>query len=221
MLEVGSSDEGIAGWLYEPGWSITICDDVFWEEAIARSRAVEGVRRVLGDVRDLPFEDREFDVTAALDLLEHVPPDDRARALTELARVTRHRLVVGCPCGAEALAADRGLARSFTDRGQEPPLWLREHLEMGFPDAALLRSTLERFGQVRLMESESISAHERVVRLLAHPNGFYASRLAATVLAPSLRRPGFVYPLVAGVLWLVRGRDRPPTYRTLAILSRP
>jgi hypothetical protein len=220
VLDVGSSEEGIAGWLYEPGWSITICDKVFWEEAIARSRAVEGVRRVVGDARDLPFADRDFDVTVALDLLEHIPAEDRGKVLDELARVTRRRLIVGCPCGADALAADCGLARSYSQRGQDPPAWLREHLETGFPDVGELRSGLERFGRLRLMGSESIAAHERVVRLLTHPNGFYASRLGASLLAPSLRRRNVTYPLVAWFLWLVRGRDRPPTYRTVAVLSR-
>jgi SAM-dependent methyltransferase len=52
------------------------------EEARAR-----GVAAILGDVRDLPFEDGAFDCAVALWMLHHV--DDRDRAIGELARVLR------------------------------------------------------------------------------------------------------------------------------------
>ncbi len=46
-----------------------------------------GVRLVQGDARELPFGDQEFQATAALDLLTHLP--DLEDGIRELARVTR------------------------------------------------------------------------------------------------------------------------------------
>lgn len=53
----------------------------------ARTACPPGVRLVQGDARELPFGDEEFQATAALDLLTHLPVlEDGIR---ELARVTR------------------------------------------------------------------------------------------------------------------------------------
>ena len=50
----------------------------------------------VGDIaRGLPFPDRSFDYVVALDVLEHM--DDFHAGMTELARVTRERLVVVLP----------------------------------------------------------------------------------------------------------------------------
>jgi SAM-dependent methyltransferase len=73
-----------------------------------------GVRAVAGDVRDLPFPERSFDLALCVSTLEHVGRDNRvygadaerdedgiARALAELARVLDRdgRLLVTVPCG--------------------------------------------------------------------------------------------------------------------------
>jgi 2-polyprenyl-3-methyl-5-hydroxy-6-metoxy-1,4-benzoquinol methylase len=44
---------------------------------------------------DLPFGDREFDLAAAIEVLEHVP--DPAHTLAEMARVTARHLLVSVP----------------------------------------------------------------------------------------------------------------------------
>ena len=55
-------------------------------DTVETTRAL-GVDAVVGDVRDLPFEDGAFDCAVALWMLHHV--DDRDRAIGELARVLR------------------------------------------------------------------------------------------------------------------------------------
>ena len=51
---------------------------------VARARGLDVHQ---GDACELPFEDSSFDVTCSFKVLAHVP--DRARALSEMARVTR------------------------------------------------------------------------------------------------------------------------------------
>jgi 2-polyprenyl-3-methyl-5-hydroxy-6-metoxy-1,4-benzoquinol methylase len=48
-----------------------------------------------GDARELPFADREFDMVAAIETLEHIP--DSERVVAEMARVAAHWLLVSVP----------------------------------------------------------------------------------------------------------------------------
>jgi SAM-dependent methyltransferase len=67
------------------------CDVVALDSspAMVEETRARGVEAVLGDVRDLPFEDGAFDCAVALWMLHHV--DGRDRAIGELARVLRPR----------------------------------------------------------------------------------------------------------------------------------
>lgn len=59
-----------------------------------REKAVEFVR---GDARALPFADGSFDTVTALHVLEHLEPPSASRALHEMCRVARRRVVVAVP----------------------------------------------------------------------------------------------------------------------------
>jgi SAM-dependent methyltransferase len=98
---------------------------------------IPGVRTVVADVRDLPFEDGSFDLVLCVSTLEHVGRDNRvygaadeadpggiADALEELRRVVDGRLVVTVPCGE---AEDHGWFVQL-----EPEAWNDAFLEAGF-----------------------------------------------------------------------------------------
>lgn len=218
LLDVGSGSVGIAPWL-DPAWEVTAIDRDFNDYGSATGPAKDGLaERVRGDVLALPFADASFDVCVALDILEHLRPADRSRAASELARVTRRRLIVGCPAGEEALACDRRLLDRIGEG--EPPGWLREHLANGFPTPEELGSMFAPYGSVRLLPNESVSSHERLVRIELPRAGSVASR-ALTRLARPLLRDGassrrWAVPLVRRLL---RGGDREPSYRTIAIVD--
>lgn len=219
LLEVGSGSEGIARFA-SGRWRLTVCDRDFTDYG-AVEVPDDGLRRIEGDVTALPFADREFDVVVALDLLEHLPADLRPVALRELARVTRSRLVAGCPCGKAALRADRMLARYYSLQPRRMPPWLAEHLENGFPEAELLAATLAPFGAVRLVPNEKIGAHQTVSFIEATP---YVARLAVRIAARlrhGISSPsGPRSPHAARWLEILRGGDREPVYRRIAILDR-
>jgi SAM-dependent methyltransferase len=219
LLEVGSGSEGIARFASE-NWQITVSDRDFSDYG-AVEVPDDGLRRIEGDVTKLPFDDGEFDVVVALDLLEHLPPYLRPVALEELARVSRRRLVAGCPCGEAALRADRWLARYYAVQPRATPPWLVEHLENGFPSAELLRDTLAPYGSVRLVPNERIGAHLVVSILEGTP---YLARLmlrfAAKLESGMPNASGGPSP--SSVKWLkrLRGGDRSPVYRHIAVLDR-
>jgi len=215
LLDAGSGSTGLSPWLGE-AWSVTAVDTSFDDYCAALGFTGTG-RAVTADVRDLPFPDRSFDAVVALDLLEHVPPADRARALSELRRVTRRRLVVGCPTGEAALEADRRLA----ERLRRPPDWLAEHVAHGFPRREELDAELSPHGRLRLLDNERVQSHVWLVRAELSVPGFLAGRLASVPLARALRSRGRARSLAARVLRRVRGADRPPAYRTIAVLDVP
>jgi len=99
---------------------------------------VPGVRSVVGDVRQLPFEDGSFELVLCISTLEHVGRDNTVyglaheqdeegmdAALRELRRVLarRGRLLVTVPCGEEeALGSQLQL---------EPRAWVRRFHQAG------------------------------------------------------------------------------------------
>jgi SAM-dependent methyltransferase len=218
LLDVGSGSVGLAPWLR--GWDVTAVDASFDDYGAAEGPAHDGVRRVVGDARELPFEDRSFDVVVSLDMLEHVAPGDREQVLRELARVAGRRAIVACPAGAAALEADRRLAESYRGRGEPEPGWIGEHIENGFPEPGELARVLSSAGNVRLLGNESVLAHERVMRAEAGRFSRYAAQVTEKLLGAAVRRDGPAGAAGNRALAMVRGNDRPPTYRTIAVLDR-
>jgi SAM-dependent methyltransferase len=216
VLDAGSGSAGVAPWL-GGDWEVTAVDTSFDDYGAATGRRVAAHRAVVGDVRQLPFEDRSFDVAVAVDLLEHVPPADRPVALRELARVARRRVVVACPAGEAALAADRDLAGALA----VPPAWLAEHLENGFPEIAEVAGELGRFGTLRTIPNEHAASHARLVRAELSPLLFLPTRALAVLASLSLRLGPGPRRLAGHALRVARGGDRPPSYRTIFVLDLP
>ncbi len=64
------------------------------DASLHHTATVEFVR---GDARDLPFADGSFDTVTALHLLEHLDSSSASRALREMCRVARRRVIVAVP----------------------------------------------------------------------------------------------------------------------------
>ncbi len=91
-------------------------------------------RLVLADGSRLPFAADTFDVVAAFDTLEHVPPPARAAFVAEVARVTRGwALLVGPYSAPDVAAAEVELDRFLTEDLGVTHAFLREHIEYGLP----------------------------------------------------------------------------------------
>ena len=214
LLDVGSGSLGITS-LLPLGWDTTTLDANFEDYGAARRGALRP-HQVLGDVRELPFDDRAFDVVVAIDLLEHLPAEDRGRAIGEICRVARIHAVIACPAGVDALEADRRLAADLRARRRPVPEWLEEHLANGFPEPAALIAAAEPFGVVRLFGNENIGAHERLVAAEQSLVPAAALRLACRPLEYLMAsRRTRARRLASRLLQRVRDRDRPPTYRAV------
>ena len=54
---------------------------------------------ILGDVRNLPFKDKSFDVVTCMEVLEHLEKVDGEKLLGELERVARRQVLLSTPVG--------------------------------------------------------------------------------------------------------------------------
>lgn len=81
----------------------------------------------------LPWDTGAFDFTVALEVLEHIPPEERRSALREWARVARHGVFFSCPSGKRVRHLEQRADAAFRTRhGREHP-WLEEHERFGRP----------------------------------------------------------------------------------------
>ncbi len=93
-LEVGCGEGVIAGKLQERFEDVVALD--LPDAGLRREwKAYEGPRFLHADAHALPFEDGQFDLVVAVEVLEHLT--DPIKGLHELARVARRHLVVSVP----------------------------------------------------------------------------------------------------------------------------
>jgi SAM-dependent methyltransferase len=124
ILEVGSGTEGIARYLKR--------------HVVGLDRSFGGpvnrwLEPVCGSVLALPFGSEAFDDVVCVDTLEHLNRAERPRAIRELIRVARRRVIISGPAGAFAQWGDAAYAVHIS-RGHGPvPGWLKEHQQYGIP----------------------------------------------------------------------------------------
>jgi hypothetical protein len=117
----------------------------------------------------LPFADGAFGTVLCLDVLEHVPAEQRPGFVLELGRVAAERLILGCPTS-EAQPFDDFLRGQL---GEPMPLWLAEHYECGLPTPEEVRD------RVRALDAFAVSE-------LPTANGLLAVMLAVADSLPAL-----------------------------------
>lgn len=145
ILDVGSFDNGFAPF-------------------VPKHRVRPWDTPILPDTGPLPFRDGYFDVVVALDVLEHVPPEERAFFLAETARLAHQALVVSFP------VSESADVENFVLNLTGNP-WLAEHRQHGLPRPADVERILDGLGL----------EYER------HPNACRASWMAMHLTMHRLR----------------------------------
>lgn len=86
ILEIGVGSNFLNERLRNFGYDVTTCDI---DAALQPD--------VVGDIRDLPFEDNSFDCVTCFEVLEHIPFESFRNSLEELHRVSRKHVVFSIP----------------------------------------------------------------------------------------------------------------------------
>lgn len=97
ILDVGCGRGYLAQQMVQasPGVQVTGLDIFIAPDCLPQ----ENLRFVTGSIEALPFSDRSFDTVVCTHTLEHIP--DIEKAVSELRRVTRKRLLIVVPCQRE------------------------------------------------------------------------------------------------------------------------
>lgn len=86
VLEIGMGSNIVSLYLKTCGLSVTTCD---FDEHVHPD--------VVADIRDIPLSDKSFDTVLACQVLEHIPYEDFDKALHELRRIARTRVIISVP----------------------------------------------------------------------------------------------------------------------------
>jgi len=127
ILEIGSGWLGISPYL--------------GEEIIGLDRDFEGksfylLKQIKGTVLNIPFKSRSFAFVICIDVLEHLPKNQRQQALREILRVTKDKVFLGVPCGSKSYQQDKKLALNYRKIFGQPFLFFDDHLKFGLPTKA-------------------------------------------------------------------------------------
>jgi hypothetical protein len=197
VLEIGSGARGLTE--FSP-LSIVGCDISFSEPPHRR------IKPVIASATALPFGDQSFDVVIASDVMEHIPVNDREKAIDEALRVTAKVAVFGFPSGPRAQQLDRDLMDEYILRNLDVPDWLLEHMQHPYPTSDLF-SALPAGWRIEAFPNESLSFHARLSRRELRRSWRYAFKLAL------LTAPGIVADRL-------RQFDTEPCYRQIFLLTR-
>lgn len=90
-----------------------------------------------GSILEIPVADEAYDAVVAVDVLEHIAPKDRTKAIAELARVAKTHIILNYPC------SDSKEAQELVLRLTNNPL-IEEHVKWELPDSDWVLSELEK-----------------------------------------------------------------------------
>ncbi len=138
VLEVGSGSLGIAPYL---GLPVTGVDVDFSGPDFSL------LKKVKGEATLLPFPNNSFDFVICVDVLEHLPPEKRSRAISEVLRCTKVEAFLAVPTGEGAAKQDRELASQYQKTFAEPFPFLKDHLQFGLPEKAWVSDTIKKEAQ--------------------------------------------------------------------------
>lgn len=86
VLEIGVGNKITSNYLRTEGVQITTCD-------IDKNLNPD----IVADIRELPFNEDDFDLITAFEVLEHIPFSDVESALRQLHRISKKKVIISIP----------------------------------------------------------------------------------------------------------------------------
>ncbi len=126
LLEIGSDDYGISPYISDK--KIILSDLAF------RRKNLKNVEYLIASALKLPFKNSSIDIVVSIDVLEHIPPNKRLKAITEIYRVTKKKMILVFPADKAAEDRDRKVYRIMTPLKNNPcTKYIHEHINYGLP----------------------------------------------------------------------------------------
>lgn len=198
ILEVGSGGLGIAPYLKMP---VTGVDVEF------KPPFHPWLTRVISKAEKLDFADKSFDAVISLDMLEHLPPSKREKAIFEMLRVAKSSVIVGVPCGASAAKHDMELRQEYLKIHKTEFPFLKEQVEYGLSDKTDIIAYINKAGKkldkkikLEVFGNENMTTRKFLMK------GWMSSNLLMNI---------FFRKVLLPAIPLFRLIERPPYYRQI------
>lgn len=152
LLEIGCGSGGIASFLERPVDGLSL--------GVSESGKPDNLTLHQGTVWDNNFADGQFDYVLCIDQLEHMPDEQREKAVQEMLRIAGRELILGLPCGKHAPNFESRLARRMLSDNSDIPLCLAEHIQPKLPELADILAHIRKTGmQFEIHANESLLQH--------------------------------------------------------------
>lgn len=150
ILEVGSGSAGISCILRE---KVIGLDHDFKGPKLGYLRGIKGTATYL------PFKDGTFDFVISVDMLEHLPGNERVQAISEMIRVSKLFVIIGAPCDSEAEEYEKKFNNLYKGKFGQYQKWLKEHTKNRLPKTNEILSIIK-----NISEQHGIHLSIRIVK---------------------------------------------------------
>ena len=139
VLDIGSGPECLFG-QFMPDAAMTYVDPLI--------PGGSGQGHITGNVFASELDGRSFDCVTAVDVLEHVPPEQRQVFLERMSSLSKNALVLGFPSSdsSDALETDKAIDDQYRAIYGHDYSWLEEHYRYGLPSLAETVGKLNQLG---------------------------------------------------------------------------
>lgn len=144
IVDVGVGEGFALERMIDPGTPV-VALEYRHDKAVVASERLADASLVRGDAGMLPFPDHSADLVTSIEVLEHLPGFERAVA--EMARICRGRLVVSVPWEPWFRLGNLGRGKNIARFGNDP-----EHVQF-FTPGRLRRALGAEFDQVRVVKA--------------------------------------------------------------------
>ncbi len=135
ILEIGSGSLGITPYLKKPIDGLDI--DFSGPQTSL-------VNKIKASDTNLPFHKNYYDVVISVDVLEHIEPQSRQKAITEMLRVAKKLVIIVVPIGKYAEGQDRYLNARWQRIFKSENQFLSEHVKNGLPQTDEILVTIDK-----------------------------------------------------------------------------
>jgi len=125
ILEVGSGGLGIVPYLKKPIDGVDINFQPPFHPLL---------KKIKGSILNLPFKNNSYDVVISVDMLEHLSKKDRNKAINEMFRVAKQKIIIAVPCGQAAYNQDVLLDQYYRRNLGNSFHFLKEQILFGLPE---------------------------------------------------------------------------------------
>lgn len=106
------------------------------------------LKRIKASAINLPFDDNSYDVVLSVDMLEHLKNKDRSKAIDEMLRIARKKVLIAVPCGKSAYKQDILLDKYYQRHLEDSFHFLEEQVNFGLPDKKDIYDTIYKVAQI-------------------------------------------------------------------------